>query len=120
VGEASHAAKCTVEEFALDWSRPAEELARRVRAGNPRPGAWTTVGDRRLKVLRARVGPTAVGAADGPPGTVTPTGAVVTGSGLLALDEVQPEGRAPMPATAWRAGLRGASVRLGTPGPVGR
>jgi len=120
VGEASHAAKCTVEEFALDWSRPAEELARRVRAGNPRPGAWTTVGGRRLKVLRARVGPAAVGAAAGPPGTVTPTGAVVTGSGLLALDEVQPEGRAPMPATAWRAGLRGASVRLGTPGPVGR
>jgi methionyl-tRNA formyltransferase len=122
-GPATHAAKLAVEEFALDWARPAADLVRVVRAGNPRPGAWTTVGDRRLKVLRARVGPgpeTGSAADPGvdpgaPPGTVTPSGAVVTGSGTLELLEVQPEGRAPMPAPAWRAGLRGAAVRLGEP-----
>ena len=39
---------------ALDPSRPAGELARRiVRAGNPRPGAWIVVDGQRVKVWRA-------------------------------------------------------------------
>src|SRR5437764_8940725 len=45
----------SVDEFRLDWARPAAELARVVRAGAPRPGAWTTDGDARLKIGRARV-----------------------------------------------------------------
>ena len=92
VGEPTSADKLTVEEFELDPSHPAEELARIVRAGNPRPGAWTTVDGARLKVWRARVGD----------------------DGGLELLEVQPEGRARMPATDWIRGRRGAPVRLGS------
>jgi len=55
VGEPTYADKLTVEEFELDWSRPAEELDRVIRAGNPRPGAWTTVDGKRLKILAATV-----------------------------------------------------------------
>jgi methionyl-tRNA formyltransferase len=92
VGEPTLAPKLTVEEFELDFARPPDELVRVVRAGNPRPGAWTTVDGRRLKVWRARVGD----------------------DGLLELLEVQPEGRARMSGEAWTRGRRGAPVRFGT------
>ena len=54
VGEPTYAEKLTVDEFRLDPARPAAELQRLVRAGNPRPGAWFRVGGRRVKVWRAR------------------------------------------------------------------
>lgn len=88
-GEATYAEKLDVDEFRLDWSRPAEELARVVRAGNPRPGAWTLAGGKRLKVWRAH--------ADGLE---------------IVLDEVQPEGRRRMSAAEWRAGYRGVPPPL--------
>ena len=72
-----------------------------MRAGNPRPGAWTRVGGRRLKVLRAHAVP-----GDVPVGVIDDQARVGTPSELLSLDEVQPEGRATMTGRAWRAGLR--------------
>jgi methionyl-tRNA formyltransferase len=103
-GEPTYAEKLTVEEFRLDPRRAADELDRIVRAGNPRPGAWMTVGGKRVKVWRAR--PT--GAPDGPcePGVITADGRLCTAAGALALEEVQPEGKRSMAARAWRTGLR--------------
>lgn len=102
-GDATAADKLTVEEFRLDPTRPAAELARFVLAGNPRPGAWARVDGRRLKVLRAH----AVDAAgDDAVGTIDADGRLATSSGLLALDEVQPEGKPAMSGAAWRAGVR--------------
>ena len=110
-GEPSYADKLTVEEFELDWTRPAAELARVVRAGNPRPGAWTTDHGTRLKIWRAR--PLSAGI-DAPPGTVFGHTRVATGDGALELVEVQPEGRRVMPANAWLAGRRSPGTLLGT------
>lgn len=90
-GEATYAAKLTPEELCLDWSRPASELERVVRVG----GAWTTFGGRRLKVLRACAH------------RITGEGlASPTGTSSLELLQVQPEGRAPMPARDWARGVR--------------
>jgi methionyl-tRNA formyltransferase len=83
-GASTYADKLTVEEFHLDLVRPAAELARVVRAGNPRPGAWLDVDGARLKVWRAH-----------------------DSDGRLVPDEVQPEGRRAMPYAAWKAGHRG-------------
>jgi methionyl-tRNA formyltransferase len=102
IGEPTYAEKLSVEEFRLDPSRPAVELDRVVRAGNPRPGAWMSIGGRRVKVWRASADPT--GAGD--PGRVTPAGELITTDGALVLEEVQPEGKRPMPGAAWRAGVR--------------
>ncbi len=107
-GEPTYAAKLTTEEFELDLGAPAGELARLVRAGNPKPGAWTTAGDRRLKVLRARAEPAAAPAA---PGELVGPARVATGDGVLVLDEVQPETKGVMAGVAWAAGFRGS--RLG-------
>ena len=115
VGEATHAPKLSVDEFRLDWSAPARELARQVMAGNPRPGAWTEVDGRRLKVLRARAEPVDPAAPTpvGPVGQVETDGCVATGGGCLRLLEVQPEGKPAMAASAWLAGCRGDLPRLG-------
>jgi methionyl-tRNA formyltransferase len=110
-GEPTYAEKLTVEEFALDWSRSADDLARVVRAGNPRPGAWTTDRGSRLKLWRARALSAVI---DAPPGTVFGHTRVVTGDGALELVEVQPQGRRAMDANAWLAGRRAPDVPLGS------
>ena len=91
-GEPTYADKLTVDEFELRFDRPAEELVRVVRAGNPRPGAWSTVHGARVKVWRARVGSD---------GTFVPV-------------EVQPEGKARMTYDAWARGLRDDLPAWGT------
>jgi methionyl-tRNA formyltransferase len=110
-GEPTYAEKLTVDEFALDWEQSAEELARVVRAGNPRPGAWTTDHGTRLKLWRARALSAGI---DAPPGTVFGHTRVATGEGSLELVEVQPEGRRAMDANAWLAGRRAPDALLGT------
>jgi len=98
-GEPTYAAKVTPEDLALDWQRPAAELARRPRVGK----AWTTFRGRRLLVLAARALPA------GPePGALDGT-VVGTAVGGLELITVQPEGKAPLAATAWRNGARPAA-----------
>jgi methionyl-tRNA formyltransferase len=123
----TYARKITKDEARLDWSLPAAELARRVRGYNPAPGAWSELvpgsgsgagpasgsgASERVRMLRAR----ADGASDGAaPGTVLAADAagirVATGSGVLAITEIQfPGGRAltAQQASAGRAlpGLR--------------
>ena len=89
---ATYAAKIRKEETALDWTRPAAELERAVRAFRPSPGAVTRLDGEALKVWRARIA-----AGSGLPGTLLETAAsllVACGEQALALEEVQrPGGR---------------------------
>ena len=113
---ATYAPRLTKEDGRLDFTRPAAELERRVRAMQPWPGAYTTVGDRRLKVLAAEVVPES-----GVPGEVLEAAGdrlvVAAGEGALRLMRVQPAGGRPMDARAFLAGrpLR-AGTRLGEAG----
>jgi methionyl-tRNA formyltransferase len=108
---ATYAPQLKKEDGKLDFTRPAYELERRVRAFAPWPGAYAdwpdpAGGPRTLKVLRAGVLEHRVGTA----GEVvaTPQGpAVGTDSGALLLLEVQPPGKRPMPATDFARGARG-------------
>jgi methionyl-tRNA formyltransferase len=95
-GEVTYAAKLDPSELRLDWERPAIELHRVVRLGR----AWTTFREARLRVLRARVVD-----GGGAPGELRRATAAA-GEGALELVEVQPEGKRPMPASAWLAGAR--------------
>jgi methionyl-tRNA formyltransferase len=98
------APKIEREQARLDWTRPAVELERRVRAMQPAPAAFTTAGDRLLKVHRAAL----ARAAHGSPGSVLAAGGagidVATGDGALRLVEVQLEGKKRMAARAFLAG----------------
>jgi methionyl-tRNA formyltransferase len=101
-GDATYADKLAVEEFVLDPRRPAGELDRVVRAGNPRPGAWFVARGHRYKVWRTHVDE---GHAT-PPGVLDDVG-LGTAEGTLVLDEVQPEGKRRMSYGDWRRGVHG-------------
>jgi methionyl-tRNA formyltransferase len=113
--EATYARQLRKEDGLLDWSLPAIELDRRVRAFTPWPGAFTTWHGRRLKVLQAT--PLPVTRQDVPPGTVVALGdgaAAVTGSGALSLEEVQLAGKRSIDINAFLRGQRGfVGSRLG-------
>jgi methionyl-tRNA formyltransferase len=104
-GEATYAEKLEVDEFALDPRRPAVDLARVVRAGNPRPGAWFVIDGRRYKVWRAHADDTAAGTV----GQLDDRGFRTT-AGTLVIDEIQPEGKRRMPYHDWRRGAAAALV----------
>ena len=119
--QATYAPQLKKEDGRLDFSRPAQELERRVRAFTPWPGTYALLPEdaaqasgptRMLKVMRAQA---QVGASSTEPGMVqaTPGGpAVACGEGQLLLLEVQPPGRRPMPAADF---ARGARKFIGAP-----
>ncbi|HEY0226278.1 MAG TPA: methionyl-tRNA formyltransferase [Mycobacterium sp.] len=103
----SIAPKITVEEARVDWELPAPVVERRIRAVTPNPGAWTQIGD-----LRVKLGPVHVEA-----GTVEPLapGAIHvdrkhvwigTGSDPVRLNQIQPPGKKLMNAVDWARGAR--------------
>jgi methionyl-tRNA formyltransferase len=79
----TYAEKLTPEDRELDWSRPVDELERRVRALSPHVGARAELEGRRVLVWQARVE-----------------------EGRLVPVEIQPEGGRRMSYEAWRRGLR--------------
>jgi methionyl-tRNA formyltransferase len=97
---ATYAAKIRKEEALLDWSRPAVELDRQVRAFNAWPVAQTLWNGQQLRIWEAA--PIAT-AATGRAGAVIASGAqgidVGTGEGLLRLKRVQIAGRKAMSAS---------------------
>ena len=96
------------EDGRLDFTRPAQELERRVRAMNPWPGAWFEYNGEPLKVLKARAGILFTYMIQSP-GTRLLAGnlpAVMTSNGALFLEEVQPPGKKPMDGKSFLAGGR--------------
>ena len=94
----------------LDFSRPAEELERKVRAFNPWPGTYFDWNGGRLKVHNAHTAFVFTYMLQ-PPGTHTiydGLPAIYGGDNtMLVLEEVQPAGKKPMPGKAFLAGARG-------------
>jgi methionyl-tRNA formyltransferase len=93
------------EEGKIDWTKPAVEIERSVRAFTPWPGTFTATGARLLKVHRAAV---RTDETTEPPGTIVRADgselAVATGRGSLALLELQLEGKRRLAAREFLAG----------------
>ena len=105
---ATYAPKLTVDGARIRWTDGASQVARRLRGLDPRPGAWTELGDRRIKLFGPRpAGGTPPGAAPGEIVETDPALVVATGDGLLQILDVQPEGKARLSAADWVRG-RGA------------
>lgn len=94
----SYAPRITREEARIDWSQPARQIERQVRAFNPWPVAFCQLGEDTLRIWQARAThPTP----PGPPGSLHAGDdalTVTTGDGGLALDQVQLPGRRPISA----------------------
>jgi methionyl-tRNA formyltransferase len=102
---ASYAPKVTREMTRVDWDRPAVEVARVVRAFDPRPGAYTT-----------RRGAPDTGRPPGRVVAVDGDGMVVACSaGAVRVGGVQPAGKRRLAPAEWARG-RGVAVgdQLGT------
>jgi methionyl-tRNA formyltransferase len=110
----SLAPKLDVATAQVDWTHPAARIDRLVRACTPAPGAWTTLGEDRLKL-----GPVRLADADGPlaPGELSVGRREVlvgTGTQPVALGTVQAPGKKAMAAADWARGVRLApGQRLG-------
>lgn len=105
-GEPTLAPKLVLEDGALDWRQPAEAVFARFRGVTPEPGAHTTIGGDRLKILDAGPAETPEALA---PGRLRATGTAVlfgTGTRPLEVRRVQPAGKPPMAAADWWRGLR--------------
>ena len=90
----TYAAKIDKAEARIDWTLPADQVDRQIRGLSPFPGAWTMVGDERLKLLRSRL---AQGA--GAAGQVLHGMTIACGSGAVEITEAQREGKRPASAT---------------------
>ncbi|MBZ5604369.1 MAG: methionyl-tRNA formyltransferase [Acidobacteriia bacterium] len=87
------------EDGLIDWSRPAWEIANRVRGFQPWPGCYTFARGKKLGIWKARAvsGSSTIGAVMG-------GFRVGCGEGLLEVIEVQPEGKKRMSAAAFWSG----------------
>lgn len=102
----SVAPKVTVDDARIRWDLPAHVVDRRIRAVTPNPGAWTMIGD-----LRVKVGPVTVPdqACELEPGRMQVGKRHVlvgTGSVPVQLGSVQPPGKKAMAAADWARGAR--------------
>lgn len=128
----SLAPKITAEDARVRWDRPALAVDRQIRACTPGPGAWTVLGDARIKLWPLEAaGPAGAGGNGTGAGTAGPGSAgagglpgpgealapgelragrsavlVGTATGPVRLGDVQPPGKRRMRAVEWARGLR--------------
>ena len=110
VGEPTTAAKLGLADARIDWTASAEAVYNRVRGVTPEPGAFTMIGDARLKVLD--LAPTH-GAQPLPAGVIREFDKKVligTGTEPLELVTVQPAGKTQMKAIDWWRGMAATDV----------
>lgn len=92
----------------IDWNMPADDIWRRVRAYNPWPGCYTRWNGKQLKILKAKPLPLQENVS---PGMIVSLPdkhllGIGTRKGVLAVSEVQLEGKKKMPAGEFIQGQR--------------
>ncbi|WP_091233309.1 methionyl-tRNA formyltransferase [Microbacterium sp. 3J1] len=114
VGEPTLAPKLTLDDGLLDWNLPLAEVYARLRGVTPEPGAHTTVGGQRVKILEARPGASEHTLVHGEIRPTKDALLIGTATDPLAVTRVQPAGKGAMNAVDWWRGQRGSeSLRAG-------
>lgn len=102
---ATYAPKIDRAATRVDWARDARAVARAIRAYDPRPGAFTTLGGQDVKLFGARLGPRPESSAPGQVLSVDDDGlSVACGEGAVRVLHVQPTGKRRMAASEWYHG----------------
>jgi len=103
----TYAAKIDKAESRINFSRPAIEVERQIRAFNPAPGAWVALGEERIKILVADIE-----LQSGAAGTVLDDQFLIAcGSGSIRPTLVQRAGKGAMATVEM---LRGFAIATGT------
>jgi len=103
--DVSLAPKITVDDARVRWDEPALAVDRRIRGCTPAPGAWTMLGD-----LKVKIHPVTITDETLPPGRIrVDRQRVLVGTltSAVALGTVQPAGKKAMAAADWARGLHG-------------
>jgi methionyl-tRNA formyltransferase len=107
--QATFAPKLAREEELIDWQGNAAAIHNRVRALDPLPGAYALHRGKRLKLFGSSLNDN-----KGQPGEILAVGSegmtIACGQSSVTLNEVQPEGKGRMPATAF---ARGYQIEIG-------
>ena len=103
----TYAHKIDKAEARIDWSRPAQEVARHIRGLSPFPGAWSMVEETRVKFLNAR-------AVDqqGPAGQVISDLRIACGTGAIDVTRAQRAGKSAQETQEFLRGM--PSLQAGT------
>ncbi|WP_370160006.1 methionyl-tRNA formyltransferase [Salipiger bermudensis] len=102
----TYAQKIDKAEAAVDWTRPAEEISRQIRGLAPFPGAWTLLGEHRIKLLGARVVD-----GQGAPGTALDDSfTIACGTGAVQVTRAQRAGKGAQDSETF---LRGMAIPQG-------
>lgn len=117
---ATLARKLSRDSAKIDWSRPADEIARQIRAMHPWPACHVRIIDAdtnqdlaRATLVRARA---TAATGESRVGHIEWSGAITSGTGAVEIAELQPEGGKIMPLLAfrnghpWKPGMRIESV----------
>ena len=107
--QVTYASKIDRPMARLDFRKSADEVARAIRAFDPRPGAWGVVRETETRLFGAR----AITDRRGDAGEVLEVGEmgmiIACGSGAVAVETVHPAGRKRVAALDWAQG-RGVAV----------
>jgi len=105
--KATYAPMLKKSDGEIDWSQPAERIARRIRGMTPWPGAYTFSDGMRLKIFKARVLKRDISV---PPGTILECMPgelrVATGKSALAISEIQGKSGKRLPIDDFLCGCR--------------
>jgi len=98
-----YAEMLTKEDGRIDWTKPAIDIERQLRALHPWPGVWCMQNDQRVKVLEVAVDKPH--GTHGKPGEILDRHLVIAcGSGTLKLVKIQPQDRKPMDGLSFMNG----------------
>lgn len=107
-GEITYAPPLKKEDGKIDWNRGADELFNFVRGMYPWPSAFCYFNNERIKIIKVRS--QKGGNGEAVPGRIVKASdgelIVETGKGFLLIEELQPEGKKVMPASAFLAGRK--------------
>lgn len=106
-GSVSLAPKISKEETQIFWSDDAEHIERQIRALAPKPGAWSSINGKRIRIEGARIS-----SRSGRAGSILQMNPLLIAckSGALEILNVRPEGSRSMSAAEW---IRGARISPG-------
>lgn len=109
-GEPSFAPRFSAKDTRIVWTQPAEVISAQTRGWWPAPGAWTMLGNTRVKLE-----PVAATDVEGmAPGQISASKIVLVGTSTTAvkLGRVGPAGKAWMDAADWGRGLQADALRF--------
>jgi methionyl-tRNA formyltransferase len=105
-GEVSTAPKLNEMDLRIDWNELSSEINRKVRAGNKRLSAWTTIADSKIKILSISESTLEEKIDHGQIRVINKIVNVGCKNGSLIINEVIPEGKKQMDAYSWINGFQ--------------